>query len=139
MPCSVLALELLLNRRKSSLKKRPTLAQIAAQAKTTTDVLRSALRGRLSLDQQLQRAKAKVGLKRTRQPTASKAWSKLPKPQQRAVSQRSARRITAPKRQKARLRRRAKKLANTLRPGSTEYLEASESRSLSYEASQKYW
>ena len=149
------ALLALLKRQKQSVKKREPLSSVAQKVGVCIGELKNALKSKLTLGAQLKKLRAKMEVqsivggkaKKTavkkkdcgnRAITAAAALRRLPLELRSNISSRTARRVTAPERQRAKRRKAAKKKKNQLHPGTPEYLEASRVRP-EYEGSQRYW
>ena len=140
----------LLKRQKQSIKKRQPLSSVAQKVGVCIDVLKNALKSKVSLSAQLKKLRAKseikqiVSKKRNKGTKVSKtipaaaALRQLPMELRSKISSRTARRVTAPERQASRRRKSAVKRSNQLLPGTQAYLDASRVRP-EYSASQRYW
>lgn len=143
MPTEEALLELL-KRQKQRIKQRQPLEKIAKKVGCSLSMLKNALSSKLTLRLQLQRLRAKEGVqkasggKNPKKLNAAAAWRDLPVEQRSAISVRTARRVTEPKRRSVARRKLAKKRSNRLTPGTAEYAAASRIRP-EYDASQKYW
>ena len=143
MPTEEALLELL-KRQKQRIKQRQPLKKIAEKVGCSVSALKNALGSKLTLGLQLQRLRAKEGVrkakggKKPKKLNAAAAWRDLPVEQRSAISKRTVRRVTQPKRCRIRRRKEAKKRSNQLAPGTPEYAAASRIRP-EYDASQRYW
>src|SRR5688500_11027785 len=112
MPSEEALLELL-KRQKQRIKQRQPLKKIAKKVDCSVSALKNALGSKLTLGLQLQRLRAKQGVqkahggKKPKKLNAAAAGRDLPVEQRSAISKRTARRVTQPKRCRIKRRKEA--------------------------------